>query len=89
MPRKTSNPLVAMQIKAGYSSAEKLAEALGISRVHVAQIFSGKSAPGWSLMAKMTATLGVTEKTLRFQLRKAQVKHHKRKLAKTRLTGSP
>jgi transcriptional regulator with XRE-family HTH domain len=83
MPRKTDNPLVSIRRKAGYSSAEKAAKAMGISRVHLAQIEAGQGEPSWALIARMIGLYHVSEKFLRFQIRKARRGALKRKLART------
>jgi DNA-binding XRE family transcriptional regulator len=81
--RLTRNPLIQMRMRAGYSSAEKAALALGVSRTHLHNIERGRGSPSWDLMARMISLYGVTERQLRVEIRKAQRSLLKRKLAQT------
>ena len=57
--RLTRSRLATLRLRAGYSTAQAGADALGISRAHLLNIERGATGPSEALLARMAATYKV------------------------------
>lgn len=54
------NPIKAARIKAGYASAKKASQALGIDQGHYSRIEAGKVKPSHTTLLKIAPAFGAT-----------------------------